>query len=117
MAITTSEGARFSISINNTPKNKTLKKIGSILKKVFEDFGSDIKLISNNKIKLNDGTLAYKTVIDWRFKSNFYLRNIVLSVFKNNKWITLNYSFDSLNKSVEPFYKKDHNYLVNSFNF
>ena len=117
MAMTTSEGARFSISINDRPEDISLNNVDTAIKKGFESFGSNIKLISNESLTLNGGTPAFKTVIDWRFKSSFYLRTTIISVYQKRKWVMLSYSYDSLNKSLFPFFEKDGKLLITGWRF
>jgi hypothetical protein len=51
--------------------------------------GSNVKVISNKEITLKDGTKAYRTDIEWLFQGSFSLTTLVVSAFKNGKWVFL----------------------------
>lgn len=86
----------FSVSIHDSLKGLEIEKVGvrKIIKILKKQGAYSFKVNSNKKIILNDGTMAYKAEIDW--KSSFVpnkWKTLQVSVFKQGKWIFLNYSF------------------------
>jgi hypothetical protein len=85
-----SQGVPFNASVADIPPGMTLADVGpkayvSGLKRV----GSNVKVISNEEISLKDGTKAYRTHIKWRWKGTLQLSTLIVSAFKDGKWVYL----------------------------
>ncbi|MDC0255028.1 beta-lactamase family protein [Bacteriovoracales bacterium] len=117
MAMTTPEGGRIAISINNIPEGVSLKKAGPLIKEAFKSVGSQVKLISNERITLNDKKVAFKTSFEWKYLSLFDVRTVIISIFKKGRWVTMSYSYDYLNESSEPFFENDLAVLTSGLTF
>lgn len=70
-----------------------------------KDYGSNITVRSNDKIKLKDGTEAYRTDIEWLTKGNRSLITNLLSTYKNGKCIYIAVHQIHKNKIIEPIIK------------
>ena len=56
---------------------------------VLENYGSNIKVISNKEIVLKCGTKAYRTDITWWWNNTIRMTDFVVSVYKDGKCIYL----------------------------
>ncbi len=98
MAMETNGGGDFSASIREIPVGTKLAEAGpTVFVSSLQNFGSNIQVVSNKQITLDDGTIAYKTEIHWKWQS-FPLITLVVSAFKDKKLIFLDYS---LQNSIE----------------
>lgn len=85
----------FSASISEIPAGTKLAEVGpKIIASHLEDEfnGSKIEIVSNNEIILRDGTVAYRTDVNWLYQSSWRLRTLYVSAFKDQKWIVLSYT-------------------------
>ncbi len=102
-------GSDFSASIVDLPSGITLADAGpKIFTEYLKDHGSDIRVVSNKKITLKDGSTAFRTDIDWQSKSSIKLKTILVSVFKEEKWVFLEWSMVAL-RDDEPFFTESLN--------
>jgi len=90
MGMETPGGVGFQASVADIPEGMTLADVGPKAY-VFglKTVGSNVKVISNEEISLKDGTKAYRTNIKWLWKGTLQLRTLVVSAFKDGKWIYL----------------------------
>ena len=104
MAMQTRVKGHFSASIREIPADITLVEVGpKVFTRILKDFGSNIEVISNKSITLDDGTAAYRTEINWKFQSRWHYKNLLVSVFKDRKWVFLTYAtpIDYYENSIE----------------
>jgi len=90
MGMETPGGVLFNASVADIPEGMTLADVGPKAY-VFglKTVGSNVKVISNEEISLKDGTKAYRTNIKWLWKGTLQLRTLVVSAFKDGKWVYL----------------------------
>ena len=117
MALTTPEGARFSLSIMDIPKGVPLKKTDQILKGLLKSAGNKIKLISNKSMTLTDQSPAFKSTFEWKFLKIFNLRTQYVSMYKKRKWVYISYSYDPLNRSSREIFERDLEQLIKGLTF
>jgi len=90
MAMENPAGIVFQASVADVPEGMKIADVGpEAFAVVLENVGSNVKVISNKEIKLKDGTKAYRTVIEWLFQGSFSLTTMVVSAFKDGKWVFL----------------------------
>jgi len=111
---------RFSASIDEIPAGIKLsdvgpKNIASNLKKI----GSDIQVLSNKSIGLEDGTEAYSTDISWKFESSWSSRSLFVSAFKEGKMVVVEYHFPFApwDEASTSDYLKEGAFIVESLTF
>jgi hypothetical protein len=90
MAMETPGGVPFNASVADIPVGMTLADVGPKAY-VFglKTVGSNVKVISNKEFLLRDGTKAYRTQIKWRWKGTLQLSTLIVSAFKDGKWVYL----------------------------
>jgi CubicO group peptidase (beta-lactamase class C family) len=87
MRMTTPEGVYFYASVGDIPKGIGLKFFGeNYLAPAYQKVGSNIKVISNNKIDLKCGTIAYRTDFNWLF-NNTKMTSLAVTAYKDGKFI------------------------------
>ncbi len=98
----------FSASIREIPKGIDLAEVGpKVFTKTLEEVGSDVQILSNQQITLKDGQVAYRTDIDWKWNSALKMRTLLVSAYKEGKWISVEYQIfvpyhlPSLSESME----------------
>jgi hypothetical protein len=90
MAMWHSAGFRIYASIVDIPEGIKLEDYGPMFyAPILENYGSNIKVISNKEITLKCGTKAYRTDITWLSNDNVPLTIFLLSVYKDGKCILL----------------------------
>ena len=90
MAMENPAGVVFQASVADIPEGIKVADVGPrALAVALENVGSNVKVISNKEITLKDGTKAYRTDIEWLFQGSFSLTTLVVSAFKNGKWVFL----------------------------
>lgn len=83
-------GGSFSASVSDIPEGMKLKDFGpKSYTRFIERFGTDIRVVSNEEIKLKCGTIAYKTYIKWIWNQALELSSTVVSAFKDDKCVFL----------------------------
>jgi hypothetical protein len=83
-------GVGFQASVADIPEGLQLADMGpKAYAAALKSVGSNVKVISNEEIKLKDGTKAYRTDIEWKWKGVFALTTLVVSAFKDGKWVFL----------------------------
>ncbi len=117
MALTTPEGARFSLSIRDIPKGVPLKEASPILKRLLKSAGNQVKLIGHESFILHDKTPAFKSTFEWKFLKTFNLRTEFVSIYKKDKWILMSYSYDSLDRSSRSLFEKDLDQMIKGLTF
>ena len=105
MVMKTLGGNRFSASISGIPTGTKLAEVGPrVFASSLKKFGSNIQVVSNKKITLEDGTVAYRTDINWLWQSSWSLRTLLVSAFKDRKlvgpvWVSLVYTLGASNEA------------------
>lgn len=90
MQMKTPEGVSFSASIVDKPQDMALSDIGPFyLAGILHSIGSNVQVVSNEEIKLKDGTTAYRTNIKWVYQKSIPLFSQFLTVFKDDKCVYL----------------------------
>jgi len=91
------------------------KNVASDLKKI----GSNIQIISNKKITLEDGTEAYRTDINWKFQSTWSTSSLFVSAFKDRKVVIIEYHFPFVpwDEASTSEYLKEGAFIVESLTF
>ena len=80
----------LSASVSDIPEGIKLKDFGpKAYTRFIERFGTDIRVVSNEEIKLKCGTIAYKTYIKWLWNHAEELSSTVVSAFKGDKCVFL----------------------------
>lgn len=78
----------FSASVGKVPEGVKLEDFGpKIYVQGLENVGSNIKVISNRELTLNCGTKAYKTDITWLWKNSFPITTLLVSAYKDDKFV------------------------------
>jgi tetratricopeptide (TPR) repeat protein len=80
----------FHVFVEAIPKDIKLEDIGLkiAVPRLEKDINAKIKVVSNEEIELACGTKAYKTKMELDHPSRgFFIQLILLSAFKDNKWI------------------------------
>jgi hypothetical protein len=104
MAMKTLGGNSFSASISGIPTGTKLAEVGPrVFASALKNLGSNIQVVSNKKIILEDGTVAYRTDINWQGQP-FRLRTLLVSAFKDRKlvgpvWVSLVYTLGASNEA------------------
>jgi len=97
MTMKTPDQGSFSASVTPAPQGISLSDIGpDVFAGYLEESGSKVKVLSNKEIRLKDGSKAYRTEIDWLWKSSFIMKTLLVSVLKDDKWIFLTWSGGTL---------------------
>ncbi len=118
MSMRTFDRATFSAFVAQRPYGVSLENaVPNLITHVLRKIGSDVNVINNQPVVLNDGTNAYRTDIDWKFGSTWPTRSSYLSVYKDGKWIFLVYSFDVTDTVSLPEHQKVTNSLFATLNF
>lgn len=105
MAMETQAGNLFEIFSSEVPENTSLAEIGpKTIAWIFKEAvgGSDIQVISNREITLTDGTVAYRTDIDWTTPSGLRLRTLSVSAYKDDIWVWFVYTLNHLGDMATP---------------
>ena len=120
MEMKTLGGGIFSASVGEIPARANISEVGP---KFFAAslkhccFGSNIQVVSNNKITLQDGTVAYRTDINWQWQSSFRQRTLLVSAFKDKKWVYLVYTLNASNEASVPEALNEGASIVESLTF
>ncbi|MDA3918303.1 MAG: serine hydrolase [Deltaproteobacteria bacterium] len=78
----------FSASVGKAPEDIKLKNFGpKFYAQGLENLGSNIKVIANREITLHCGTKAYKTDITWLWKNSFPITTLLVSAYKDDKFV------------------------------
>jgi CubicO group peptidase (beta-lactamase class C family) len=96
----------FSASVIDTPEGIKIEDFGpKFYAKDLENYGSDIKVISNKEIVLNCGTKAYRTDITWLWNNTVRLKHFVVAASKDGKCIFLWAETWKKHHKLEPIFK------------
>jgi hypothetical protein len=96
MRLKTPKGGAISVKIMGIPMGTKLAEVGPVfIANALKRYGSNIQVVSNKKIILKDGTVAYRTDINWKLQSSYRLRTMLVSAFKDRKYVSLFYSLDA----------------------
>ena len=80
----------FSASVVDIPKGMRLDEFGpKFYAQDLNNYGSNIKVISNEEITLKCGTKAYRTDITWLWNNALPFTTFLVSVYKDGKCIFL----------------------------
>jgi len=92
MRMTTPEGVSFNASLAKIPEGIKLEEFGpKYMTSVLQEFGTDVKVISNKEIKLKCGNHAYQTEITWNWNGTFPLTSLIVSAYKEGQcvWVAV----------------------------
>ena len=88
MKMKTPAGVDFSASVEDIPEGIGVEDFG---KKYYlpalQNFGSNVNLISNNKLALKCGTTAYRTDIEWLWNNSLKITSLVVTAYKDGKFV------------------------------
>ena len=88
LKMTTPTGATFAASVGDIPEGIGLEDFGkNYYAPALQNFGSNIQVISNNKISLKCGTTAYRTDIEWLWNNSIKITSLVVSAYKDGKFV------------------------------
>ena len=88
MRMTTPAGVRFSASVGDIPEGIGLEDFGkNYYAPALQNVGSNIQVISNNKISLKCGTIAYRTDIEWLWNNSLKITSLVVTAYKDGKFV------------------------------
>ncbi|MBW1711169.1 MAG: hypothetical protein JRG97_16105, partial [Deltaproteobacteria bacterium] len=59
----------------------------SYSKGLAESQKSEVEIIANEEIELDDGTKAYFTEMEWMYQGSTLITTFVVSVYKDGKWV------------------------------
>jgi hypothetical protein len=112
-------GFRFSAGIWEFPVGAKLVGIAQRVASAYEGFGSDIQIISNQRITLEDGTEAYRTDMSWKLKSTRSTRTLLVSASKKGKLVIVRYHFPFApwDETSTSEYLKEGTFIVESLTF
>jgi CubicO group peptidase (beta-lactamase class C family) len=81
--------------------------------------GSEIQVISNKKITLQDGTAAYRTDVSWKFQSSWLTRSLFVTAIKEGKAVIVEYhfTFTPWDEASTTENLKEGTYIVESLTF
>ena len=86
MRMRTLDAIDFSATITEIPPGIKLEAFGpELYAKKLELVGSHVQVVSNQKIRLEDGTHAYRTRINWSWKNSISIKTILLTAYKDGK--------------------------------
>ena len=79
----------FNVFVENIHEGISLKDVGPklLLPRLEKDVGAEIRLLSNDEIRLIDGTIAYKTKMEFKRRKGFFVTCFLISVYKEDKWV------------------------------
>ncbi len=81
-------GSSFSASVGDIPEGMKLVDFGpKSYAPALEKFGTNVQVISNKKISLKCGTIAYRTDIKWLWNHSIQFSSIIVSTFKGDKCV------------------------------
>jgi CubicO group peptidase (beta-lactamase class C family) len=90
MRMTTPGNIFFSAYVVDIPDGMKIADFGpKIYAQNLENYGSNIKVISNKEIVLKCGTKAYRTDIKWLWNNSIWMTDFVVSAYKDDKCIYL----------------------------
>jgi len=82
-------GQNLEIWVIDVPPNMLLENATKIWVDGLKNYAQEVRIISDNQTKLNDGTPANEGLTEHlTFGYNSKMKNIHLSTFKDNKWIS-----------------------------
>jgi CubicO group peptidase (beta-lactamase class C family) len=88
MRMTTPAGVGFSASVGDIPEGMGLEDFGkNYYAPALQNVSSNIKIISNKKISLKCGTIAYRTDIEWLWNNSLKITALVVSAYKDGKFV------------------------------
>ena len=80
----------FSAYVVDIPDSMKIEDFGpKFYAQNLENYGSNIKVISNKEIVLKCGTKAYRTDITWLRNNTIWMTDFIVSVYKDGKCIYL----------------------------
>jgi adenylate cyclase len=79
----------FNVYVEDIPQGIPLEDVGQkvLLPRLEKDVGTEIRFLSNEEIKLKDGTKAYKTKMEFDHRKGFFITCFLISAYKENKWV------------------------------
>lgn len=90
MRMTTLEGVVFTAVVADQPDGIPLAEVGpTVYASYLEKAGSQVTVLSNTAITLQDGTPAYRTDVSWVTKTGAPHTTLVVSAFTDGKWVRL----------------------------
>ncbi len=105
-------GQNLEVWVIDVPPNMLLENATKIVVDWLKDYVKEVKIISDNQTKLNDGTPANEGLTEHlTFGYNIKMKSIHLSTFKDNKWISVHLS------TLASIYNEDLKKIVYSLEF
>ena len=105
-------GQNLEVWVIDVPSNMLLENATKIWVDGLRKFVEEVKTISDNQTKLNDGTPANEGLTEHlTFGYNIKMKSIHLSTFKDNKWISVHLS------TLASIYNEDLKKIVYSLEF
>jgi len=79
----------FYIFVDDIPKGMDLADVGpeAVAPVLEKDVGAKVRVLSNEEIKLVDGTKSYKTELEWTHRKGHLVKVLLVSAFKEKKWV------------------------------
>jgi Tfp pilus assembly protein PilF len=79
----------FDVFVEDVHEGIPLNDVGPkvLLPRLEKDVGAEIGLLSNEEIKLKDGTIAYKTKMEFNHRKGFFITCFLISAYKEDKWV------------------------------
>jgi len=82
------DGVTIQVSVADIPEGVALKDAGEAYSKgLAESQKSEVEIITNEEIELEDGTKAYFTEMEWMYQGSTLITTYVVSVYKDGKWV------------------------------
>jgi CubicO group peptidase (beta-lactamase class C family) len=106
MKMKTLDDIDFSASVIDIPPGIKLDAFGpEIYAKNLEQVGSNIAVISNQKISLKGGTGAYRTEIKWLWQDSLQIKTILVTAYTNGKAVFVCAHPWKGTRTVEPIFQ------------
>jgi len=85
-------GRDLLIHVSDIPSGLTLENTTKAVAEVLKLFGNEINIISDKQTQLKDGTPGQEGVIEYLLRGVMNMKLIIVSCFKDNKWIRVRVS-------------------------
>ncbi|MBW2062725.1 MAG: hypothetical protein JRI95_14355 [Deltaproteobacteria bacterium] len=97
------DGVTIQVSVADIPEGVALKDAGEAYSKgLAESQKSEVEIISNEEIELEDGTKAYFTEMEWIHQGSTLITTFVVSVYKDGKWVyTAAHPWADMDEAIE----------------
>ena len=87
-AAKTPSGLTIQAAVAAVPEGLALKDAGAAYSVgLGKSQNSEVEVLTNEEIELEDGTKAYYTEIEWMYQGSTLITTMIVSVYKDGKWI------------------------------